>query len=108
MGLYNIVLQDEAFYAGIQENSTVIVDKDQKTVQIQGVNKVFGYQHSDIEETLLEAGGILPLYSRYGRAVFRQMTAAKSQQPANSNRADVVDAPTFQRRTRQTKTGLDW
>lgn len=70
--------------------------------------KVFGYQHSDIEETLLEAGGILPLYSRYGRAVFRQMTAAKSQQPANSNRVDVVDAPTFQGRTRQTKTGLDW
>uniref|UniRef100_A0A0B7KI24 Isopropylmalate dehydrogenase-like domain-containing protein n=1 Tax=Bionectria ochroleuca TaxID=29856 RepID=A0A0B7KI24_BIOOC len=74
MGLFNIKLQDDEFYHIAQEDSVIVIDKESKTVQIEGYDKVFYYRQSDIEETLLQAGGVLPLYSKLGSKVFRSIT----------------------------------
>jgi homoaconitate hydratase len=74
MGLFNIKLQDDEFYPIAQEDSVIVIDKESKTVQIEGYDKVFYYRQSDIEETLLQAGGVLPLYSKLGSKVFRSIT----------------------------------
>uniref|UniRef100_A0A8H7KB12 Isopropylmalate dehydrogenase-like domain-containing protein n=1 Tax=Bionectria ochroleuca TaxID=29856 RepID=A0A8H7KB12_BIOOC len=74
MGLFNIKLQDDEFYHIAQEDSVIVIDKESKTVQIEGYDKVFYYRQSDIEETLLQAGGVLPLYRKLGSKVFRSIT----------------------------------
>jgi homoaconitate hydratase len=74
MGLFNIKLQDPEFYKIAQEDSVITIDKDNKTICIEGYKNVFYYQQSDIEETLLDAGGVLPLYSQFGGKVFRHIT----------------------------------
>jgi hypothetical protein len=107
MGLYNITLQDDAFYADVSEGSTVIIDKEQKTVRVEGFDQVFRYQHSEIEETLLEVGGILPLYNQFGRTVFRQMISTKDKQSKTGREAGTVIAPALHEgKKKQTK--LDW
>lgn len=77
MGLFNIKLQDLDFYKIAQEDSVITIDKDNKTICIEGYKNVFYYQQSDIEETLLDAGGVLPLYSQFGGKVFRRITMPK-------------------------------
>lgn len=74
MGLFNIKLQDPDFYSNVHEDTVVVIDKDEKTITIEGYDKVFHYHHSPIEETLLDAGGVLPLYGKFGTDVFRQIT----------------------------------
>ncbi|RHZ50793.1 uncharacterized protein CDV56_104501 [Aspergillus thermomutatus] len=78
MGLFNITLPDAEFYAHAKEDSVVIIDQNTKTVQIEGIDRVFRYQQSEMEKTLLDAGGVLPLYSQFGRTVFRQIANANS------------------------------
>lgn len=74
MGLFNIKLQDEEFYAHATEGSRIKIDKNEKSVEIEGLEKVFYYEQSDIEKTLLQAGGVLPLYKQWGRGLFRNVT----------------------------------
>ncbi|KAL4922383.1 hypothetical protein BDW62DRAFT_217273 [Aspergillus aurantiobrunneus] len=79
MGLFSIKLQDEEFYANVREDSVVTVNKDSRTIQVEGVDKVFVYEQSEIEEALLDAGGVMPLYTRFGNAVFRQLTRGRRE-----------------------------
>ncbi|KAL4928987.1 uncharacterized protein BDV17DRAFT_281562 [Aspergillus undulatus] len=81
MGLFNIKIQDDDFYAQVGEDSVVTIEKDNKTIRVEGASKVFHYEQSEIEEALLEAGGVMPLYTRFGNAVFRQLTKPKRKQP---------------------------
>ncbi|OJJ64186.1 hypothetical protein ASPSYDRAFT_139400 [Aspergillus sydowii CBS 593.65] len=77
MGLFSVKLQDDEFYSQVHEDSIVTIDKDSKTIQIEGLDKVFYYEQSEIEEALLDAGGVMPLYTAFGNAVFRQLTKPK-------------------------------
>lgn len=77
MGLFNVKLQDEDFYSNAYEGSVVTIDKDSKTIRIEGIDKVFPYEQSEIEEALLDAGGVMPLYTEFGNAIFRQLTKPK-------------------------------
>lgn len=93
MGLFNIELQDPEFYSLVQEDSVITIDKYDKTIQIDGYAKLFSYQHSDIEETLLESGGVLPLYSEFGSRVFRHITMPKvkrGRRKEGSSRTDEM------------------
>jgi len=74
MGLFNITLPDPDFYSLVNEDSVVIIDRQAKTVTVEGANQIFHYQQSEMEKTLLEAGGVLPLYNRFGRSVFREIS----------------------------------
>ncbi|KAJ5950025.1 Aconitase/3-isopropylmalate dehydratase large subunit alpha/beta/alpha subdomain 1/3 [Penicillium verhagenii] len=74
MGLFNITLPDANFYALANEDSVVIIDRQARTVQVEGNGHVFHYQQSEMEKTLLDAGGVLPLYKRFGRSVFREIS----------------------------------
>lgn len=91
MGLFNIKIQDPEFYAAAQEDSVITIDKDAKTIQIEGVPKVFEYQQSEIEQTLLDSGGVLPLYGQFGRRVFRHITAPKVTGSKKRKEIDPVD-----------------
>ncbi|RDW61206.1 Aconitase dehydratase large subunit, alpha subdomain 1 [Aspergillus mulundensis] len=97
MGLFSITLQDDAFYAHVQEDSVVIIDREKKIVRIDGLDQAFAYQQSEMEKTLLEAGGVLPLYSRFGRAVFRGIARA------NTSRGERPKAP-----AKGLSGGLEW
>ncbi|KAK7229988.1 hypothetical protein V2G26_002158 [Clonostachys chloroleuca] len=95
MGLFNIKLQDDEFYQIAQEDSVIVIDKESKTIQIEGYGKVFHYGQSDIEETLLQAGGVLPLYSKLGSKVFRSITmprvkAGKKKAPNGNGKQQPV------------------
>ncbi|KAL2822121.1 hypothetical protein BJX63DRAFT_442295 [Aspergillus granulosus] len=78
MGLFNIKLQDQEFYDNVHEASVITINKDSKTIEIDGYGKVFSYEQSEIEERLLDAGGVMPLYTEFGNAVFRQLTKPKT------------------------------
>ncbi|KAJ5153883.1 Aconitase/3-isopropylmalate dehydratase large subunit alpha/beta/alpha subdomain 1/3 [Penicillium coprophilum] len=99
MGLFNITLSDPEFYILANEGSTVIIDRHARTVQIEGTDKVFHYQQSEVEKTLLEAGGVLPLYNRFGASVFRKIASANTGQAMGKSAGK--SAPTSNRT-------LDW
>jgi hypothetical protein len=99
MGLFNITLSDPEFYILVNEGSIVIIDRQARTVQIEGTDKVFHYQQSEIEKTLLEAGGVLPLYNRFGPSVFRKISSANTGQ--GMGKSTGKSAPTSNRT-------LDW
>lgn len=74
MGLFNIVFQDPDFYDNVHEDSVIEINKDEKTITVDGLDRVFHFHHTPIEETLLDAGGVLPLYGEFGTQVFRKIT----------------------------------
>lgn len=79
MGLFNVRLQDDDFYANVHEDSIIEINKDEKTIRIEGVSKVFSYKQSQIEETLLDDGGVIALYKQYGKKIFRHITITKAK-----------------------------
>jgi hypothetical protein len=110
MGLFNIQLTDEEFYVNAKEDSVILIDKELKTVQIDGFEKLFHYQHSDIEATLLSEGGVLPLYNRYGTAVFRHITKANTRNGGKSGfHIDEPDMHVEKHTSDKPKAqGLEW
>lgn len=100
MGLFNIKLQDPDFYRNIHEGSIVKINKDEKTITIEGLRKAFHYHHTTIEETLLNAGGVLPLYGQFGVNLFRRITTPSSR---NGKRRRVGSNG-----QRQESGGLQW
>lgn len=90
MGLFNITLPDLEFYTLANEDSIVIIDRQAKTVQVKGTDQVFHYQQSEMEKTLLDAGGVLPLYKRFGRSVFREISRTKRSILGSAGRVDKV------------------
>lgn len=93
MGLFNAIIKDEAFYQLAKEGGALSIDRDQKTVQIDGHDEVFKYHSSWVEDALLDAGGILPLYHIHGSSVFTHLTSAKSTDGAGSiqSKMRVID-----------------
>ncbi|KAJ5688755.1 hypothetical protein N7462_003147 [Penicillium macrosclerotiorum] len=85
MGLFNITLPDPEFYALAKEDSIVVIHLETQTVQIEGTNQVYHYHQSEMEKTLLEAGGVLPLYNRFGRSVFRQIAKSVTRHRAGDS-----------------------
>ncbi|VUC35914.1 unnamed protein product [Clonostachys rosea] len=85
MGLFNLKIQDPEFYDAAVEDSVITIDKDNQTIRLEGVDKVFKYEQSKIEQTLLDSGGILPLYNQFGRRVFRHITSSKAKPGASSS-----------------------
>ncbi|KAJ5794493.1 Aconitase/3-isopropylmalate dehydratase large subunit alpha/beta/alpha subdomain 1/3 [Penicillium paradoxum] len=99
MGLFNITLPDPEFYTLANEGSIVIIDRRAQTVRIEGTDRVFRYQQSEIERTLLEAGGVLPLYNRFGRSVFRKIASANTGRPMGDSAG---------KNAQTVKRALDW
>ncbi|KAM0240069.1 hypothetical protein ACHAP5_008167 [Fusarium lateritium] len=106
MGLFNIKLQDPRFYEIAQEDSVITINKDDKTIQIEGYGELFPYQQSEVEETLIEAGGVLPLYSQLGRKVFRHITLPKVKVGRKRPHGSVTSSTGFSDGDRN--SGIDW
>jgi homoaconitate hydratase len=105
MGLFSIKLQDPDFYASANEDSIIEINKDEKTIAIEGLSKVFRYDHTIIEETLLDAGGVLPLYGEFGTSVFRKITAP----PLKHGKKRKADSQGYSAHDGQTESGmLEW
>lgn len=84
MGLFNAILLADDFYEHAQEGGGITIDRNSRTIALDGIAETFSYTHTVVEETLLDAGGILPLYARYGRQLFREITSNKSQKASES------------------------
>ncbi|KAM0209996.1 hypothetical protein ACHAQI_006108 [Fusarium lateritium] len=106
MGLFNIKLQDPRFYELVQEDSVITINKDSKTIEIESYGEVFPYQQSEVEETLIEAGGVLPLYSQLGRKVFRHITLPKVKGGRKRPHGSVTSSTGFLDSDRN--SGMDW
>ncbi|KAM5355127.1 hypothetical protein ACJ41O_001773 [Fusarium nematophilum] len=104
MGLFNVKLQDPEFYEAAQEDSVITIDKDSKTIQIEGHERLFHYEQSDIEETLLDAGGVLPLYSQFGGKVFRHITMPR----VKGGKKKDLSAPTTELGGCTKSSGFEW
>jgi hypothetical protein len=78
MGLYNIRIVDDNFYTLAVEGASITIDKERKTLAIDGHDQVFSYEHAWIENVLLDSGGILPLYDLYGKSMFRAISTKAS------------------------------
>lgn len=99
MGLFNITLPDAEFYALAEEGSIVNIDRISRTVHIEGTDKHFQYHQSEMEKTLLNAGGVLPLYNKFGRSVFRQIARASTERVPTGGRNNS---------TKISNKGLEW
>ena len=77
MGLFSIKIHDQRFYELALEDSIITINKDTKTIRIEGSDVIFHYMQSEVEEALVESGGVLPLYSKLGKGGFRHLTAPK-------------------------------
>lgn len=115
MGLYNIVIHDPDFYALAQEGTSLTIDKSTKTLHFPdhpGLS--FPYSHSRIEDTLLEAGGVLSLYDCYGNGLFREMIKpVQEQQQQRLRDSDVGNSEAvawnaFSGPERSVKAELEW
>ena len=104
MGLYNTVILDENFYTYAQEGVNVTIDRKNKTIALDGHDRLFPYTHTQIEDTLLEAGGIVPLYALYGRNVFSEITSSPASRGSSPLSIDDGDNP-FKTKA---KSGLEW
>ena len=104
MGLYNTVILDEDFYAYAQEGVNITIDRKNKTIALGGYDRLFPYTHTKIEDTLLEAGGIVPLYALYGRNVFSEITSSPASRKSSPLSIDDGDNP-FKTKA---KSGLEW
>lgn len=93
MGLYNIVMQDPSFYEFASEDARITIDKDRKLVMVDGAEQGFPYSISALEETLLDAGGVLSLYKKYDKAVFRNLVARRrSAKVVSSGISQEIDS----------------
>ncbi|KAM0328536.1 hypothetical protein ACHAQA_004943 [Verticillium albo-atrum] len=108
MGLFNIKLQDPEFYSIAQEGSAITIDKDAKTIQIEGVETLFHYQQSAIEQTLLDSGGVLPLYGQFGRKVFRHITMPKVRGSRKRKEVGSAQTSVFSEPSQVEKEDLKW
>eukprot|EP01135_Chromosphaera_perkinsii_P002381 Nk52_evm35s222 gene=Nk52_evmTU35s222 len=73
MGLLGITLTDEKFYSMVRSGSSVTVDLPNRCVEVDNVR--FPFELSQVEERLLQGGGVLPLYQKYEKSVFRHVTS---------------------------------
>lgn len=104
MGLYNTVVLDEDFYTHAQEGVKITIDRRGKTIKLDGYDKLFSFTHTQIEDTLLEAGGIVPLYGLHGRHVFSEIILSPSVGKSSSSSFDSSENP-FRV---EEKSGLEW
>lgn len=105
MGLFNVTLQDEEFYAHAKEGKAITIDKMAKTIVVEGCNTVFQYEQTQIEEELLKAGGILPLYKLHGRNVFTEIIKSKGSRAQYFGSPKLSEA-VFEKESGQSR--LDW
>jgi homoaconitate hydratase len=92
MGLFNIKMQDSRFYELAQEDAIITINKDYRTVMIEGFDEVFCYEQSEVEEILIDAGGVLPLYSKLGRGLFRHITVPKARRGRERTQRSVSNS----------------
>ncbi|KAH7468220.1 putative aconitate hydratase [Fusarium oxysporum f. sp. matthiolae] len=92
MGLFSIKIQDPRFYELAQEDSVITINKDNKTIHIEGSDITFPYMQSEVEEALVESGGVLPLYSKLGKGVFRHLTAPKIKGGSRAGHGNGTDS----------------
>jgi homoaconitate hydratase len=104
MGLYNAMILDDDFYAHAQEGVEITIDRKNKTIALGGLDKVFAYTHTQIEDTLLAAGGIVPLYALHGRDVFSEIISSPRSGGSSPLSIDDIDNPF----TTKAKSGLEW
>ena len=104
MGLYNTVISDEDFYTHAQEGVKITIDRKNKTIKLDGYDKIFSFTHTQIEDTLLEAGGIVPFYGLHGRHVFSEIISAPSVGRSSSSLFATSENPFMI----EEKSGLEW
>lgn len=91
MGLFNVTLSDEEFYAHAAEGKAITIDKAAKTIVVEGCSTMFRYEQAQIEEELLNAGGILPLYKLHGRNVFTEIVKSRQGNAKEAPQAKLID-----------------
>ena len=105
MGLFSAIIVDDEFYKLAQEGADISIDRASKTITVAERAVKFTYEHSVVEERILDAGGIVSLYEEYGRDLFHQMTNLKSVHlPEASGRPTTVNPFDLNKQAQK----LDW
>lgn len=104
MGLYNIVMKDPTFYEYAKEDVGITIDKSQKLIMLDNTKKVFPYTISTLEETLLDSGGVVSLYKKFDKALFRHLVSLG----AGKNRTMKTNGANRQSGCGKSGPTLDW
>lgn len=93
MGLFSAIIEDNEFYNLAQEGTTIKIDRASKTITLVERAMKFTYEHSVVEEKILDAGGIVSLYEEYGRDLFHQLTNSSSMHPREASAPPTKATP---------------
>lgn len=73
-GLLGIRMNNDEFYKLAQEDAHITIDMEKKILTCEG--REFKFKLDPIEQALLQAGGLLNVYRRYGTSLFQQLQSA--------------------------------
>ena len=104
-GLLGIRLNDGEFYELAQEGVGVSIDITERIITCEG--KDFKFDLDAIEEALLQAGGLLSVYDRYGTSLFRQLQQAATGR-LSSAKAMSENVGMLNEMGKKVEVTLDW
>ncbi|CEM31066.1 unnamed protein product [Vitrella brassicaformis CCMP3155] len=72
LDLLGINIDDDEFYTLACENAAITVDVPNRTVTVQG--KSFRFDFPEIQEEIYRQGGVVSMYKKYGKLLFKELT----------------------------------
>lgn len=76
LGLLGITISDESFYTAAADGTDILLDLANRVLRIAGAE--WRFELSDMEITLMEAGGIEGAFQKFGKALFEILTAPRA------------------------------
>ncbi|KAL1970127.1 hypothetical protein VTN77DRAFT_6532 [Rasamsonia byssochlamydoides] len=89
-GLLGIKVQDEEFYRLAQEDEEIEIDLAAQVIRCRG--KTFTFRLDPIERQLLECGGLMAVYQRFGKELFRELQDAAEEEEKKKIHLPVEDS----------------
>jgi homoaconitate hydratase len=89
-GLLGIKIRDEAFYERAAEGQKYEIDVDARAIHCGGAR--FPFRLDPIEKELLESGGLMKVYERFGRGLFEELQGLAVRGEGERKRVEILDA----------------
>ena len=102
LGLTSIVVKDLTFYEAAQDGVEISIKLDEGKIYVGG--KEFPFEFSELEQRLMDFGGIAQAFNEHGKSVFEALSAP-SRTKVFSGGASKAKAPADEDKE---KAGLTW
>jgi homoaconitate hydratase len=89
-GLLGIKIRDKAFYERAAEGQKCEIDVDARAIHCGGAR--FPFRLDPIEKELLESGGLMKVYERFGRGLFGELQGLAVRGEGERKWVEILDA----------------